>query len=217
MKKVLNDRGVTIHWARQIHQFSESERTYTSTALYRFTDCSNSFKTLVTFTVFGFSILLRDTSTCSRGRRVIEPTTFQWVDDPLYLLSCNQISSILRSRPLSIRQEYFQGFLLQSRFKLAILYFLNCLYKDKISIRLQKVWESVGPQIRNVQLPVCSCITTCWRSNFNNRIKQHHVHCGGVQIFSRFLILCTLKLKVNWTETPGRKSQNRRQRSSSVM
>lgn len=93
----------------------------------------------------------------------------------------------------------------------------NCLYKDKISIRLQKVWESVGPQIRNVQLPVCSCITTCWWCNFNNRIKQHHVHCGGVQIFSRLLILCTLKLKVNWTETPGRKSQNRRQRSSSVM
>lgn len=93
----------------------------------------------------------------------------------------------------------------------------NCLYKDKIRIRLQKVWESVGPQIRNVQLPVCSCITTCWRSNFDNRIKQHHVHCGGVQIFSRFLILCTLKLKVNWTETPGRKSHNRWQRSSSVM
>lgn len=51
--------------------------------------------------ILGFSILIKDTSTCNQG---IDPVTFSLLDDPLYLLSystyywyadgCNPVSLV---------------------------------------------------------------------------------------------------------------------------
>lgn len=45
---------------------------------------------VVTWSNLGFSISLKDTSTCRQGSRGIDPATFRLLDDPLYLLGHSQ-------------------------------------------------------------------------------------------------------------------------------